>query len=54
MATTIKGAIIADFVPKSRKGKGMGYFVMSSNLAMVIGPFIALTIFREFDINMLF
>jgi len=54
MATTITGTIIADIVPDSRKGEGMGYFIMSSNLAMVIGPFIGLTIFREFDIYILF
>ncbi len=54
MATTITGVIIADLVPESRKGEGMGYFVMSNNLAMVIGPFIALTIFREFNIDVLF
>jgi len=54
MATTITGTIIADIVPDSRKGEGMGYFIMSSNLAMVIGPFIALTIFRAFDIYILF
>ena len=54
MATTITGAIIADVVPESRKGEGMGYFVMSSNLAIVAGPFIGLTIFRELDINALF
>jgi MFS family permease len=54
MATTITGTIIADIVPESRKGEGMGYFVMSSNLAMVLGPFIALTIFRAFDIYVLF
>ncbi|BAQ09331.1 permeases of the major facilitator superfamily [Bacillus sp. OxB-1] len=54
IATAITGAIIADIVPESRKGEGMGYFVMSSNLAMVIGPFIGLTVFGEFSIFVLF
>lgn len=54
MATTITGTIIADVVPETRKGEGMGYFVMSNNLAIVAGPFIGLTIFRELDINALF
>lgn len=54
MATTITGTIIADVVPESRKGEGMGYFVMSSNLAIVAGPFIGLTIFRELNISALF
>lgn len=54
IVTTITGAIIADIVPEARKGEGMGYFVMSSNLAMVIGPFIGLTVFGKFTIDALF
>ena len=54
MATTSTGSIVADVVPESRKGEGMGYFVMSMNLAMVAGPFIAFTIFREWNIVVLF
>ncbi|MBM4765070.1 MFS transporter [Bacillus sp. B15-48] len=43
MATTATGSIVAAIVPDSRRGEGVGYFVLSSNLAMVIGPFLGLT-----------
>lgn len=43
IATTATGAIVADIVPESKKGEGMGYFILSSNVAMVIGPFLGLT-----------
>lgn len=42
IVTTATGAIVADIIPKSRRGAGMGYFAMAMNLAMVIGPFIGL------------
>src|SRR5699024_9622571 len=54
LSTTITAAIVADIVPQSRKGEGMGYFVMASNLAMVIGPFIGLTVFINYNITILF
>ncbi|HLQ83776.1 MAG TPA: MFS transporter [Pseudogracilibacillus sp.] len=52
IVTTASSAIAADIVPKSRKGAGMGYFAMSMNLAIVIGPFIGLSLlqFISFDI----
>ncbi|MEW3993487.1 MFS transporter [Bacillus altitudinis] len=40
--TTVASAIAADMIPKHKRGEGLGYFVMSMNLAVVIGPFIAL------------
>ncbi|WP_453990719.1 MFS transporter [Bacillus nitroreducens] len=47
MATTAAGGIVADLIPDSRKGEGMGYFIMSTNLAMVIGPFLGLTLMNK-------
>lgn len=44
MATTAAGAIVADLIPDSRKGEGMGYFGLTANLGMVIGPFLGLTV----------
>lgn len=51
IGTTATGAIAADVIPQSRRGEGLGYFVMSMNLAVVVGPFIALTLlqFVSFD-----
>ncbi|PIC55983.1 MFS transporter [Sporosarcina sp. P12(2017)] len=54
MATTITVAIVANIVPESRKGEGMGYFILSTNLGMVIGPFIGLTTLETFSLNLLF
>ena len=47
MATTAVGAIVADLIPSSRRGEGMGYFVMSTNMAMVLGPFVGLTAIQQ-------
>ncbi|MBS4205888.1 MFS transporter [Lederbergia citrea] len=44
MATTATGTIVADLVPESRRGEGMGYYATFMNLAMVIGPFLGLTL----------
>lgn len=54
LSTTITATLVAEIIPLSRKGEGMGYFVMASNLAMVIGPFVGLTIFNHFDLTILF
>lgn len=54
MATTAAGAIVADLIPSSRRGEGMGYFVMSINLAMVLGPFIGLTTIQQLGAHVLF
>lgn len=54
MATTVTGSIVADLVPDARKGEGMGYFIMSANLAMVAGPFLGITIFGEYGLSTMF
>lgn len=47
LAATAAGAIAADLVPDERKGEGIGYFSLFMSLAMVIGPFVALTVIHE-------
>jgi MFS family permease len=54
MATTAAGGFVATIIPKTRSGEGMGYFIMSSNLAMVVGPFIALNAIQRWDLWVLF
>ncbi len=44
--TTVTVPIVNEFIPEQRKGEGMGYFVMSTNLAVVFGPMIALATIR--------
>lgn len=52
--TTATGAIVANIVPESRKGAGMGYFALASNIAMVLGPFIGLTIIQFMSFKLMF
>ncbi|WP_163183612.1 MULTISPECIES: MFS transporter [Neobacillus] len=54
MATTSAGTIVAEIVPSSRRGEGMGYFIMSSNLAMVLGPFVGISAMQQFGPTILF
>ena len=54
IATTASGSLAADNIPPSRRGAGLGYFTMSTNLAVVVGPFIALTIVQYFSYDIFF
>lgn len=44
LVTTVGGAIAADIVPPERRGEGLGYYGIAMNIAIVAGPFIALTL----------
>ena len=52
--TTVAVPVANEFIPKHRKGEGMGYYVMSTNLAVVFGPFLALTVLQYSDFMTLF
>ena len=52
--TTVTSAIAADLIPPARRGEGLGYFAMSMNLAVVIGPFIALNLLDKMSFSDLF
>lgn len=52
--TTVNVPIVNDFIPEQRKGEGMGYFVMSTNLGVVFGPLIALTMIQYSSFSVLF
>lgn len=52
--TTATGAIAADIIPPARRGAGLGYFAMSMNLAVVVGPFIGLTLLQFGSFKTLF
>ena len=54
IATTASGSLAADIIPAKRKGTGLGYFTMSTNLAVVFGPFIGLLIIQYASFNVLF
>ena len=52
MVTTAGNSLIVDIMPASRRGEGLGYFGISNNLAMAIGPMISLFMhdFYSFDV----
>lgn len=54
IATTASGSMAADNIPISRRGAGLGYFTMSTNLAVVVGPLVALTLLQNFSYDVMF
>lgn len=52
--STATGAIAADIIPESRRGAGMGYFAMAMNIAVVVGPFIGLSLLQFVTFQTLF
>ncbi len=54
IATTATGSLAADSIPNKRKGAGLGYFAMSANLAVVIGPFVGLFTVQNASFEVLF
>lgn len=54
VGTTTVATMAALVLPRQRKGEGIGYFAMFSNLAMVVGPFFSLIIIAHYQFNVLF
>lgn len=54
LASTATGTIAAEIIPNERRGEGTGYFAMSMNLAMAIGPFLGLLVTQHFDFSFVF
>ena len=54
IATTTAAALAALILPPARKGEGIGYFALSTNLAMVVGPMIGLLLMEHFSATALF
>lgn len=53
-STTASGTIATDLIPPSRRGEGMGYYGMSGNVAMAIGPALGLTLVDKISFASLF
>lgn len=47
--STVIIPIVNDSIPEERKGEGMGYFVMSINLGIVLGPLLGLSLIQPFS-----
>lgn len=53
-SSTASGTIATDLIPPKRRGEGMGYFGMSGNIAMAIGPALGLTLVDQISFASLF
>lgn len=54
MCSTALATIVAAIVPASRKGEGIGYFMLSVTLGAAIGPFIGIFVSNNFGYDLLF
>lgn len=53
IATTTSSAIASESIPKHRFGEGMGYFSLSSSLAMALAPGIGLGVLTAYGFDLL-
>jgi MFS family permease len=54
LANTTIYTVAADLVSEKRRGEGLGYFATFMNLAMVIGPFLGLTMIARGGFSLFF
>lgn len=54
IASTATGTMIAQAIPASRRGEGIGYFSMSTVMATAIGPFFGIFMSQHYPFHMLF
>ena len=53
--TTVSGNTLAiDVMPAERRGEGIGYFGMTSSIAMALGPMTSLFLYKEHSFNEIF
>lgn len=48
LGTTVAATLATLVLPSEKKGTGIGYFALTTNLAMVVGPLIGLTLIQQF------
>ena len=53
VSTTSTAAMAMDWIPKNKKGEGIGYFSLFMSIAMVIGPALGLFLTNNFDYSVL-
>jgi MFS family permease len=54
IASTATGTIVAQIIPNSRRGEGIGYYSMSAILAVALGPFVGIFLIQHADFKMIF
>ncbi|WP_145089020.1 MFS transporter [Sporomusa sp. KB1] len=53
IAATATGTIVANIIPKERRGEGVGYYAMSTTLASAIGPFLGIYLNNHVSFDMI-
>lgn len=53
MASTIIPTLVSQIIPGRRMGEGIGYFGLSTSLAMSVGPMIGLNVMKQFGFHSL-
>ncbi|PIC77381.1 MFS transporter [Sporosarcina sp. P19] len=54
ISSTATGTMVAQMLPPSRRGEGIGYFSLSTVLATAIGPFFGIFLSQHYHFNILF
>lgn len=54
VSTTAYGTVVSDIIPPSRRGEGMGYYGMSTTLAMAVAPVTGIWLINHWGYNTLF
>lgn len=54
LATTAAASIAVLLIPQTRRGEGIGYFSVTTNLAMVVGPLVGLVLYSSVGIEGVF
>lgn len=54
ITTTAYGTLASDIIPAERRGEGMGYYGLSTNLAMAMAPFFGLWVMAKYGFGLLF
>ncbi|MBP2002421.1 MFS family permease [Paenibacillus shirakamiensis] len=53
MASTVMPTLVSQIIPKRRLGEGIGYFGLSTSLAMSIGPLVGLSVMKNYGFPLL-
>lgn len=54
IASTATGTIVAQIIPSSRRGEGIGYYSLSAIIATAIGPFLGLYLVQHTNFQIIF
>lgn len=53
-ATTATSAIVANMIPKARRGEGLGYYMLGNTLAVALGPFASISLLQTGNYSLIF